>query len=98
MVEKREDDGSIEVVECEHLGLALTVLFEKRQQPAKGVAVGVDGLWADGLLLQEMVGEERTEQWAERGAESHGVPFPSTDASNRAAAGSSTGGVAVRYQ
>ena len=71
---------------------------QERQQPAKGVAVGVDGLWADGLLLQEMVSEERTEQWAERGTGSHGAPFPSTNASNRAAAGSSTGGVAVRYQ
>ena len=98
MVEEREDDGSIEVVECEHLGLALTVLLQERQQQAKGVAVGVDGLWADGLLLQEMVGEERTEQWAQRGTDSHGAPFPSTNASNRAAAGSSTGGVAVRYQ
>ena len=51
VVEKRQDDGSIEVVERQHLGLALTVLLQKRQQQAKGVAVGVDGLWADGLLL-----------------------------------------------
>ena len=36
---------------CRNGGLALTVLLQKRQQQAKGVAVGVDGLWADGLLL-----------------------------------------------
>ena len=98
VVEEGQDHGSIEVVEREHLGFPLTVLIEKREQPAEGVAIRVDGLRADGLLLYEMVGEECTEQRAERGTGSHGVPFSSTNASNRAAAGSSTGGVAVRYQ
>ena len=98
VVEEGQDHGSIEVVEREHLGFPLTVLIEKREQPAEGVAIRVDGLRADGLLLHEMVGEECTEQRAERGTGSHGAPFSSTNASNRAAAGSSTGGVAVRYQ
>lgn len=98
VVEKRQAHGSIEVVERERLGLPLTVLLQKREQEAKGVAVCMDGLRADGLLLQEMVGEERTEQRPERDTDGHGATSPSTNASNRAAAGSSTGGVAVRYQ
>ena len=98
VVEERQDHGSIEVVQREHLGLPLTVLIEKREQQAERVAVCVDGLRAGGLLLHEMVGEERTEQWAEGSTGGHGVPFPSTNPSKRAEAGSSTGGVAVRYQ
>lgn len=35
VVEKRQDDGRIEVVECEHLGLALTVLLQKRSSRRK---------------------------------------------------------------
>ena len=98
VVEELEDHRSIEVVQGERLGLPVTVLIEKREQQAEGVAVGVDGLGAGGLLLHEMVGEERAEQRAEGGTVVHGAPFPSTKASKRAAAGSSTGGVAVRYQ
>ena len=98
VVEEREDHGSVEVVQGERLWLPVTVLIEKREQQAESVAVGVDGLGAGGLLLHEMVGEERTEQRAEGGTGGHGAPFPSTKASKRAAAGSSTGGVAVRYQ
>lgn len=98
VVEEREDHGRVEVVEGERLGLPVTVLIEEREQQAEGVAVGVDGLGGGGLLLHEMVGEERPEQRAEGGAVSHGASFPLTNASKRAAAGSSTGGVAVRYQ
>ena len=99
VVEEREDHGRVEVVEGERLGLPVTMLIEEREQQAEGVAIGVDGLGAGGLLLHEMVGEERPEQRAEGGAVSHGAP-PSRrrNASKRAAAGSSTGGVAVRYQ
>ena len=98
VVEERQDHGSIEVVERERLGLPLPVLIEKREQQAEGITIGVDGLRADRLLLREMVGEERTEQRAERDMNGHGATSPSTNASKRAAAGSSTGGVAVRYQ
>ena len=98
VVEEGQDDGCIEVVEHERVGLPLAVLIKKGEQQTEGVAIGVDGLGADGLLLHEMVGEERTEQRAERDGGDHGATFPSTNASNRAAAGSSTGGVAVRYQ
>ena len=98
VVEERQDHGSIEVVERERVGLPLAVLIEKGEQQSEGVAIGVDGLGADAPLLHEMVGEERTEQRAERDGGDHGATFPSTNASNRAAAGSSTGGVAVRYQ
>ena len=98
VIEEREDHGSIEVVQGEHLGLPATVLIEKREQQAEGVAVGVDGPGAGRLLLHEMVGEERTEQRADGRTGGHGAPVPSTNASKRAAAGSSTAGVAVRYQ
>ena len=98
VIEERQDDGRIEVVERERVGLPLAVLIEKGEQQTEGVAIGVDGLGADGPLLHEMVGEERTEQRAEPDGGDHGATFPSTNASNRAAAGSSTGGVAVRYQ
>ena len=98
VVEERQDHRRIEVVERECIGLPLTVLIEKREQQAEGVAIRVDGLRADGSLLHEMVGEERAEQRAERGTGDHGATFPSTNASNFAPAGSSTGGVAVRYQ
>ena len=65
--------GSIEVVERERLGLPLPVLIEKREQQAEGITIGLDGLRADRLLLREMVGEERTEQRAERDMKGHGA-------------------------
>ena len=98
VIEERQDHGSIEVVQGERLGFPSTVLIEKREQQAEGIAVGADGLGAGGLLLHEMVDEERTEQRADGGTGGHGAPFPSTNASKRAAAGSSTASVAVRYQ
>ena len=98
VIEEREDHRSIEVVQGERLGLPVTVLTEEREQQAEGVAVDLDGLGAGGLLLHEMIGEERAEQRAEGGTVGHGAPFPSMKASKRAAAGSSTGGVAARYQ
>ena len=76
MIEKRQNDRRIQVVERELVGRELPVLLQKVEQQPKGVAIGGDGLGAHLFVLQQVLGKERAEQGAERDGGAHGATLP----------------------
>src|SRR5438552_8363783 len=58
VIEESQDGGGVEIREPHRRGLEVFDVVEKVEEAAERISVGGDGLGANALVLQQMVGEE----------------------------------------
>ena len=97
IIEKRTEQGDVQIVQCQHRRRFAKVLLGKAQQQTEGVTVAGDRVGAGPFLAYQPVGEEGFQQGRKGDGGGHDGSLLCA-CSRRSVAKLSNSGMALKYQ